>query len=137
MILDPTCACGLDRQECRRPDCPQGEDEPELPKYSDPGRVLFRWYRDPEFAHQADGFCCEVYDYDADSCLFWMYEGVGVNYILENCLDLEQEGWYVAEGITGALIRYTSDLDDVDEEWYFDGCIRYATDEEIDAKCLS
>jgi hypothetical protein len=112
---------------------PDDGDDGRPPSYSDPGRVLFRWYRDPEFS--PTGWSVEVYDYDNDSCLFWMAEGCGIDYVLGDILQLEQEGWCIAAGITGSIWK---DCDgEVDEEWYLEGPIRYATDEEIRTEALT
>ena len=108
------------------------DEDCEMPDYSDPGRILFRWYRDPEFS--CTGWFVEVYDYDSDSCLLWLEEGLGIADQLHDCLELEQEGWYVAEGVTGSAWK---DRDgEVDEEWDF-GTIRYATEAEIKTEALS
>jgi len=111
------------------------EEDFELPSYSTLGRVLFRWYREPEFCQS--GWSIEVYDWDRDTSVFWMNEGVGIDCQLEQMLDLDQEGWYVAEGITGSTHTYwgPNGRDDT-EEWYIEGLIRYATESEIKAEQL-
>lgn len=107
----------------------------EPPNYSIPGRVLFRWYRDPEFFRS--GWGIEIYDWDRDTSLFWMNEGVGISYQLEQMLDLDQEGWYVAQEITGSISTYWGpDGRDDSEEWCIEGLIRYATEDEIKTEQL-
>lgn len=110
---------------------PAEEEDDAPPSYSDPGRILFRWYRDPELSQT--GWSAEVYDYDSGSSLLWLGEGLGISYGLENHLDLEQEGWYVAEGVTGST--HKDYYGEVDEEWDF-GIIRYATETEIETRTL-
>lgn len=113
----------------------EADKDDDLPKHSDPGRVLFRWYRDPGYS-RTDWFVwsVEVSDYDVGSSLFWMSEGVGIEYQLEGQLELEQEGYYVAEGVTGHVWR---DRDgETNEEWYIDR-VRYATQDEIEAEALA
>ena len=112
---------------------PDEGDHP--PDYSDRGRILFRWYRDPEFCKR--GWGIEVYDYDQNSSVYWLEYGTGIEFELKERLELEQEGWYVIEDVYGSVIRYHGECDgETDEEWYL-GNIRYATEEEIKAECLS
>lgn len=111
------------------------DPEPEYPKYSDPGRVLFRWYKDHDFGVR--GWSTEVYDYDPDSCLFLMEQGTGISYRIEQQLDLEQEGWYVAEGVTGSFHTYDGPNGREDSDEFDFGIIRYATEEEIRTECVT
>ena len=74
----------------------------------------------------------EVLDYDSDSSIFWIQEGVGFDYWFDSYCDFPEyldEGFFVIEGITGEYIRGEGGWDD-DEEWSHTG-IRQATDEEI------
>lgn len=104
------------------------------PKYSDPGRILFHWM--PEPFGKYDQASVEVFDYDSGSCLAMMAEGVGLEYALLGHLDLELEGYYVVEGITGQYFRGNwSWGEDDDEEWYF-GLVRRASDAEVEAGAL-
>ena len=110
-------------------------DEQRPPSYSDPGRILFSWFPTPLEGrdHRAE---VEVLDYDHDSCLCWMQEGVGIEYWLRDKMDLELEGTFVIDEVTGHYYRGTWGYDDDDEEWYC-GNVRRATDEEIATGCLS
>ena len=79
----------------------------------------------------------EVYDYDQDSAVYWLQYGTGIEFELKERLELEQEGWYVIEDVYGSVIRYHGECGgETDEEWYL-GNIRYATEKEIKAECLS
>lgn len=107
---------------------PEPEDsEAPLPKYSDKGRVLFRYWRvcneKPEV---------EVLDYDGESSIMWLNESVGINYAITDILpiDIELDGVYVIEGIHGQYFRGDGWTTDDDEEWYFDFIRRASPSEE-------
>jgi hypothetical protein len=110
------------------------EDDFEPPKYSDPGRIL---------VHILGPSSTRVYRYesevlDHDGSTFWISEGVGFDYWLSACLDVNEqlEGYYVIEGVIGRYIKGDGYSTDDDEEWEFDLC-RRATDEEIATACLA
>jgi len=115
-------------------EAPPEESNPPSPKYSDPGRVLFYWICTPLEHKAAD---VEILSYDSDSSLCWMQEGVGIDYVLENELDLELDGYYVCENITGEYYRGGRSWgEDDDEEWYL-GNVRRASEEEIQSENLT
>jgi hypothetical protein len=103
------------------------EEEFEYPRYSDPGRILVCIEPPDTDVYR---FYYEVLDYDGDSCVFFIQEGTGFEYWLDDYLDIEQPGIYVIEGITGSYIRGEWGFTDDDEEWDFES-VRYASDEEI------
>ena len=110
------------------------EPEPEYPKYSDEGRILVRYYgpnAGTVYRHEID-----VLDYDGDSSLMWVNEGMGFDYFLDEYIDFEEPGVYVIEEISGMYFRGDwSYGEDDDEEWYI-GPIRKAADEEIKTEAL-
>lgn len=105
------------------------------PSYGAPGRILVEIIavsgeRRPLYRYEL-----EVLDYDADSSVFWVNEGVGFNWWFDANVDLELPGFYVIEGVTGTYIRGECGYTDDDEEWEFARC-RRATAEEIAAQRL-
>lgn len=107
---------------------PEGDWEP--PSYSTPGWMLVevcRVAREPRPLYRYE---VEVLAYDCDSSVFWINEGVGFDWWIDENVDLELPGFYVIEGITGTYYRGTWGVDDDDEEWEFELC-RRATDEEV------
>lgn len=108
-------------------------DDYQLPKYSDPGRILVEIYAVPGDYYRYD---IEVLDYDFDSSVFWIVEGTGFDWWFDENIDLDLPGFYVIEGITGRYFKGTWGFDDDDEEWEFKLC-RRATDEEIRTQSLS
>jgi hypothetical protein len=109
------------------------EPEPKLPTYADKGRILF-WF-DP--SAEDDGEQFEVLDWDGDSAVMWLNEGVGCDYALNEFFDLDIElaGVYVLEDIYGVYYRGSSWGDDDDEEWYC-GYLRRASLQEIEGEAL-
>jgi hypothetical protein len=108
-------------------------EEKWLPKYSDKGRILFAVYPVPNEPPQY-----EVFDYDSDSSVCWIHEGIGCDYFLANYvdLDIELEGMYVMEGVHGYYYRGNwSYGEDDDEEWEFE-FIRRASPEEEESQTL-
>jgi hypothetical protein len=107
----------------------------ELPAYGTPGRILVRIH--DIIASGTYRYEAEVLDYDADSGVFWINEGVGFDYWLDTHVEeITEPGIYVIEGVKGAYIRGTWGLDDDDEEWEFER-IRPATAEEIETETLA
>ena len=73
---------------------------------------------------------------DHDGCAFWIQEGEGFDYWLDNVDELEVPGYYVIEGIVGTYHRgdwWTTD-DYVVWDW---GPVRPATEEEIASAALA
>lgn len=116
------------------------EQEFDYPSYKDEGRILFEVYhvyRCEDNPIRNKFYEIEVFDYDLDSSVFWLQEGMGVDYFLEELyLEIEETGFYVLEDITGSYIRGDGWTIDDDEEWEC-GILRRATDEEIETKMLS
>lgn len=121
---------------------PSDSDEPsedDLPGYKDPGRILFEIYHiyrcgDQPTSHTR--YEIEVHDYDSGSSVMWLQEGQGIDYWLQDVIDLEGTGFYVVEGVTGTYYRGDGWSTDDDEEWEFTLC-RRATLEEISSLALS
>lgn len=110
------------------------DDEPDeqLPRYSDRGRILFELHHvyqpyDRKFGSQYE---TTVLDYDSDKSPFWLNEGMGIEYFLDDVVDLELPGVYVLEGVAGAYYKGTWGFEDDDEEWWFDTCRRASPEEE-------
>lgn len=115
------------------------EDEWEPPSYKTPGRMLvYIPVIVPEgLRYRYDCYeDAEVVSYDDDSCVFWINEGVGFDWWLEEHFDVELPGWYVLEGVVGHYIKGDWGFTDDDEEWEFALC-RRATEEEIATQCLA
>lgn len=77
----------------------------------------------------------DVLDYDIDSSVFWICEGVGFDWWFDQTCDFPAPGYYVIENITGEYIRGDGWTTDDDEEWEY-GNIRPATAQEISKKHL-
>lgn len=107
-------------------------DDYELPKYSTPGRILFRAEPEPTGPYRYD---IEVLGYDAETSVFWLNEGQGIEYWIDSCIDLFVPGAYVIEGVTGYYSRGDGWTNDDDEDWEYDS-IRPATIEEISNETL-
>jgi hypothetical protein len=107
------------------------EDDFQLPSYRDPGRILVRYHGPGESVYRHD---CEVLDYDGS--VFWISEGVGFDFWLEQYVDFPEPGVYVIEGITGEYIRGDGWTTDDDEEWDYTS-IRQATEEEVSTETLA
>ena len=101
-------------------------EEPELPSYSEPGRLLFHF--DP-----TEQDMWRFSEFAADGSAFWLVESCMADYWLDHVLDLELEGYYVLEGITG--YGWTDYWGEYDEEWIFQFC-RRASQQEIDEQAL-
>lgn len=99
-------------------------EEHVYPKYSDTTRILV------QVSHGYDdrGWEYDVID-DDGGCIFWINEGMGVDYWIDDYCTFEEPGTYVIEGITGRFYRGTWGFDDDDEDWEYT-LIRPATEEE-------
>lgn len=109
--------------------------EYEPPSYNKPGRLLVKLDASDSIVYRYD---VEVVDYDDDSSVFWINEGVGFEFWFDQYVDLElvEPGWFVFEGIVGEYIRGDGWHTDDDEEWDWALC-RRATESEIQFEYLS
>ena len=111
------------------------EPEPDLPGYGDVGAILFEIHHIYREADPQQAYEIEVLDYSGST--MWIQEGMGIDYYLNECacIDLDEVGFYVMEGVTGRYIRGDGWEIDDDEEWDFE-YIRRASKEEIEGQCL-
>jgi len=107
------------------------EDDPPLPRYSDPGWLLVEIFSCTDCGVYR--YDIEVLGYDNESSVMWINEGVGFDYWMDQYVDLEEPGVYLIQGITGTYFRGDGWSTDDDEEWDFEYC-RYASAEEIKAR---
>jgi hypothetical protein len=107
----------------------------EPPSYDDPGRILVRYWGELGGPYQK--YECEVFDYDSNSSVFYIQEGIGFDYWLDQHAEFTEPGHYVIEGITGHYSRgdYYEGWD-ANETWEFTS-MRPATAEEISSGALS
>lgn len=57
----------------------------------------------------------DVIEYDSDSAVFWITEGIGLDYFLDQYVDFPRPGIYKISGIT---VHWTKDYyGEVDEDW--------------------
>lgn len=101
--------------------------ESDLPSYQTKGNLVFKYQID------GDDLFLEEYYYDPETSIFWITEGLGLDYFVKNFVEhpFEDGKWYTIEGIHGMYIRGDWGFTDDDEEWYYDS-VREATKEEID-----
>lgn len=103
------------------------------PSYSEPGRMLV----EIEAIHRGHRpiyrYSATLHDYTGS--VFWINEGVGIEHWLDDHVQIEEEGWYVFEGVIGSYIRGDGWMTDDDEVWDFALC-RRASPAEIEAQCL-
>lgn len=109
------------------------EETESQPKYSDEGWILFEVYH----IYPKNQYEIEILDYDHDSSVFWLQEGMGISYWINHTIKVEQTGIYMMEGVHGYYYRgdWSYGEDDT-EEWYFE-LLRYATDEEVKKSVVS
>lgn len=102
----------------------------EPPSIKKPGTILFEILSvDPNPGFHGDRYEIDVHDYDSDNSVFWITEGVGIEYWIEQHVDLELPGFYVLEGIAGSWIKGDGYTTDDDEAWTFDLCRRASASE--------
>jgi hypothetical protein len=82
-----------------------------------PGRILVRI---TPAQTRAYNWTYDVLDYDLDSSVFWIQEGIGFDYFLDLC-DFPPDGVWVIEDVTGSYTRGDGWSTDDDEDWYFSG----------------
>lgn len=98
------------------------DNEPDLPSYSDPGRVLFAYHPIPNEPPEI-----EILAYDGSA--FWMNEGGYLDMWIADNVVLELDGHYVLTEISGHTWK-DSFTGEYDEEFDFKFC-RRASDDEI------
>ena len=105
-------------------DLDEPEEEYTPPPYGVPGRILFEipWGYDD----------IEVLDYDVDTSVFWLHEGLGIEYAIEHVfgLELPGPGRYLLEDVVGHYYRGDGWMTDDNEEWEVGRVLR-ATDLEV------
>ncbi len=108
------------------------EDTPEggePPSYDTPGRILVHFLGTT--GDQFSKYECEVLDYDVESSVFYINEGVGFDYWLDNHAEFTEPGYYVIEGITGQYIKGDWSWREDDDETWEVSAMRRATDAEV------
>lgn len=108
----------------------ESADDYELPSYNDVGYICVEiigkqvsWNGNEEW---------EIGDYTHSGSAFWIQEGVGIDYFINDIADLpeiDSPGIWLIEGITGSYIKGEWGFTDDDEEWDWTG-VRKLTDEE-------
>ncbi len=105
------------------------EPDPELPAYSEVGKILVevlsvsvnpdeKWYKYETEVHYHDG------------STYWINEGTGFEFWFNEQIVFPCAGWYMITDIKGEYIRGDWGFTDDDEDWEF-GEVRLATPEEI------
>ena len=107
----------------------------EPPSYSDRGRILINVLGPGDGGPYCGRYELVVHGYDADSAVMWLEEGIGIEYWINEDIEIWIPGWYVIEGVHGVYTRGDGWTTDDDEDWYYDE-IRPATSEEVTAQCL-
>jgi hypothetical protein len=97
-----------------------------LPKYSDEGRILFEVLSiDPDSKYSKySKYEIEVIDWDEDSSVFWIREGVGFDYFINERYNFTEPGFYLIENIYGEYYKGDWGYDEDTEEWYSDEPIK-------------
>ncbi len=94
------------------------EEDYKPPAYGIPGRILFEVY-----PNNAESERFEVIDYDPETSLFWLNEGLGFEWFFEECTDYDklEVGRYImtvnGRYISGLSWRESPEPTDDDEEW--------------------
>lgn len=99
--------------------------EDQLPKYSDRGFILVRIHDITEPGQTRRVWEYDVIDYDGS--VFWINEGTGIDYWLEEQIEFSRPGTYLIEGITGRYIRGDGYSTDDDEDWEYETITRLGT----------
>jgi hypothetical protein len=111
---------------------PIDEEHYEPPPGTAPGRILVRVLGQNDRYPRWE---TEVLDYDNDTAVFWINEGVGFEYFFDARIDFPGEGVWVINDITVSWTRGDGWSTDDDEDWDW-GEIRPATPEEIATAAL-
>jgi hypothetical protein len=88
--------------------------DPDLPSYATPGSMLV------EVAGEGEDREYEVLDWDENSGVFWINEGIGFGWWLEHYPEFPAPGLYLIENIRGEFIRGDGWHTDDSEDWEFD-----------------
>jgi hypothetical protein len=97
-----------------RPSPRRRRPDPELPRYETPGSILVEVFgegEDREF---------EVQDWDENTSVFWISEGAGFDWWLEQHVEFPAPGLYLIENIRGEYIRGEWGYSEDEENWYYD-----------------
>ena len=109
----------------------EDEEEFQLPDGNTPGRLfveVLTVYPKNLRPHSWMPYEIDRTSYDADTAAYWINEGIGVDHFFYDCIDVDQPGIYVVEGVT---VSWSKDYyGEVDEDHEFT-LVRYATEEEI------
>ena len=99
----------------------------EPPPYGVPGSMLVQVLSIEPNSWGDRDLEIEVLDYDQDSSLFWLHEGLGFEWWLKDREEIDAPGWWVVEDVVGTYHRgdWTWGEDD-DETWEY-GRVRRAT----------
>lgn len=105
----------------------------DLPGYSDRGRLIVKviWGGERVIDDWYGPWDYEVLDYDPDSCIMWINEGIGLDFFLRD-VDFPDEGTYLITNIHGQYFRGEWGYTDDDEEWYWDDPVKTNRDTLLD-----
>lgn len=110
----------------------QEKEEDKLPVYGTKGWVIVEILSVEKTSSNRFDYELGEYAVDTENSTFWVQEGTGVDWFLENTIDFEfTPGWWVIEDVVGTYHRGDGWTTDDDEEWDY-GKIRPATQQEID-----
>ena len=89
------------------------DDTYEPPSGKIPGRILVHVLGKGEIAYRWE---TEVLDYDGNSAVFWINEGVGFDYFFDS-IDFPHEGKWVVNDVTVSWTKGDGCTTDDDEHW--------------------
>lgn len=101
-------------------------EDVELPSYRAPGWLLV--VVEPTTGTYAWDY--DVLGYDGGSSVFWISEGTGFDYWLDQYVEFPGPGTYLLTGIVGEYVRGDGWETDDYEDWTVGDC-RFATADEI------
>ena len=104
----------------------------ELPSYREIGKIVVEVLGKVDTSYHP-GWAWEIDRYSYDGSAFWINEGMGIDYFINDYIgdDIPGPGIWTIEHIHGEYIKGDWGFTDDDEDWYW-GDIRPATLEEID-----
>ena len=111
------------------------EDDPSLPAYSDPGSMLFEIEYIDRSPREGWEWKYSVNFISGAGCAYWITEGEGQDYWVNQNIELDEEGFYVVEDIVGTYHRGDGWTTDDAIDWDF-GRVRRATPKEIEGECI-